>query len=189
MRILPASLGRSFNGLWFGTGAANLGDGMALFALPLLALAVGASPGGVAAVTTALTLAWPLFGLHAGWIADRVDRRALLTGVNLARAALLARPDRRPPRGSPLTPADHRRGRPARRRGNPRRHGADLDHPASRAPPPRAVVPTPASKPPSTSRTSSPARPSPASWPRPPSPWPPAPAPSSTSWRSRASSS
>ncbi|GAA4515527.1 MULTISPECIES: MFS transporter [Nonomuraea] len=90
MRILPASLGRSFNGLWFGTGAANLGDGMALFALPLLALAVGASPGGVAAVTTALTLAWPLFGLHAGWIVDRVDRRALLTGVNLARAALLA---------------------------------------------------------------------------------------------------
>ncbi|WP_336207535.1 MFS transporter [Nonomuraea sp. LPB2021202275-12-8] len=90
MRILPAPLGRSFNGLWFGTGAANLGDGMALFALPLLALAIGASPGGVAAVTTALTLAWPLFGLHAGWIVDRVDRRALLGGVNLVRAAVLA---------------------------------------------------------------------------------------------------
>lgn len=90
MRILPASLGRSFNGLWFGTGAANLGDGMTLFVLPLLALAIGASPGGVAAVTTALTLAWPVFGLHAGWIVDRVDRRTLLTGVNLVRAGLLA---------------------------------------------------------------------------------------------------
>lgn len=89
MGILPGSLGRSFNGLWFGTGAANLGDGVALFTLPLLAIGVGASPGGVAAVTTAITLAWPLFGLHAGWIVDRVDRRALLAGVNLVRAVVL----------------------------------------------------------------------------------------------------
>lgn len=83
------SLGRSFNGLWFATGSANLGDGMALFALPLLALAAGASPGGVAAVTAVLTLAWPVFGLHAGWIVDRVDRRMLMTTANLARAAAL----------------------------------------------------------------------------------------------------
>ncbi|WP_062347111.1 MFS transporter [Herbidospora yilanensis] len=83
-------MGRSFNALWFGTGAANLGDGIALFVLPLLALGVGASPGGVAAVTAALTLAWPVFGLHAGWIVDRVDRRLLLSGVNVARAVVLA---------------------------------------------------------------------------------------------------
>ncbi|GAA3122433.1 MFS transporter [Planomonospora alba] len=90
MRLLPLSLGRSFNALWFGTGAANLGDGMALFALPLLAITADASPGGVAAVTAALTLAWPVFGLHAGWIVDRVDRRTLLSGVNLLRALILA---------------------------------------------------------------------------------------------------
>lgn len=89
MRALPVSLGRSFNGLWFGTGAANLGDGMALFVLPLLAIAVDASAGGVAAVTAALTLAWPVFGLHAGWIVDRVDRRALLTTVNVVRGLVL----------------------------------------------------------------------------------------------------
>ncbi|WP_162605921.1 MFS transporter [Jiangella aurantiaca] len=89
MRVLPVSLGRSFNGLWFGTGAANLGDGMALFVLPLLAIAVDASAGGVAAVTAALTLAWPLFGLHAGWIVDRVDRRTLLSAVNAARGLVL----------------------------------------------------------------------------------------------------
>ncbi|MEU8250437.1 MFS transporter [Nonomuraea sp. NPDC048916] len=88
--MLPLSLGRPFNALWFGTGAANLGDGMALFVLPLLAIAVDASPGGVAAVTAALTLAWPLFGLHAGWIVDRVDRRVVLTSVNLVRALALA---------------------------------------------------------------------------------------------------
>lgn len=90
MRLLPLPLGRSFNALWFGTGAANLGDGMALFVLPLLAIAVDASPGGVAAVTVALTLAWPVFGLHAGWIVDRVDRRTLLSGVNLVRALVLS---------------------------------------------------------------------------------------------------
>lgn len=89
MRARPVSLGRSFNGLWFGTGAANLGDGMALFVLPLLAIAVDASAGGVAAVTAALTLAWPVFGLHAGWIVDRVDRRALLGTVNAVRGLVL----------------------------------------------------------------------------------------------------
>jgi MFS family permease len=82
-------LGRSFNGLWAATGAANLADGVALFALPLLALADGASPGGVAAVTAALTVAWPVFGLHAGWIVDRLGRRSLLVGVNLARSGVL----------------------------------------------------------------------------------------------------
>ncbi|HEY8472140.1 MAG TPA: MFS transporter [Natronosporangium sp.] len=85
-----AGLGRSFHGLWAATGAANLGDGMALFALPLLALATGASAGGVAAVTVALTLAWPVAGLPAGWFVDRVDRRRLLAGANLTRAAVLA---------------------------------------------------------------------------------------------------
>lgn len=90
MRGLPVSLGRSFNGLWFGTGAANLGDGMVLFVLPLLAIAVDATAGGVAAVTAALTLAWPVFGLHAGWIVDRVDRRTLLATVNVVRGLLLA---------------------------------------------------------------------------------------------------
>lgn len=83
-------LGRPFNALWLSTGAANLGDGMALFALPLLAMAAGASAGGVAAVTMVLTLAWPVFGLHAGWIVDRTPRRALLAGVHATRAGVLA---------------------------------------------------------------------------------------------------
>lgn len=72
-----------------GTAAANLGDGIALFTLPLLALAVGATPGGVAAVTSALTMAWLVFGLHAGWLVDRLPRRALMVTVNLVRAGVL----------------------------------------------------------------------------------------------------
>lgn len=83
------SLGRSFNGLWFATGSANLADGMAVFIFPLMALAVGASPAGVAAVSAVLWLAWPVFGLHAGWIVDRVDRRTLMASANLVRAGTL----------------------------------------------------------------------------------------------------
>jgi MFS family permease len=81
-------MGRSFRGLWFAAGSANLADGVALLVLPLLAVSAGASPGGVAAVTTVATLAWPVFGLHAGWIVDRVSRRALLAAVNAARGGV-----------------------------------------------------------------------------------------------------
>lgn len=83
-------LGRSFRGLWAGTAAANLADGMVLLLLPLLALASGAGPGGVAAVTAVLTLAWPVFGLHAGWIVDRFDRKRLLMSANTVRSSILA---------------------------------------------------------------------------------------------------
>jgi len=63
---------------------------MVLFLLPVLALQTGAGAGGVAAVTAALTAAWPVFGLHAGWLVDRVPRAALFVSVNLARALTLA---------------------------------------------------------------------------------------------------
>lgn len=82
-------LGRSFNGLWISTGAANLADGIALFTLPLLAIDIAVSDGGVAVVTAFLFLAWPAFGLHAGWLVDRLDRRRLLASVNVARAGVL----------------------------------------------------------------------------------------------------
>ena len=83
------SLGRSFNGLWFATGAANLGDGVVVFVLPLLALASGASDGQVALVTTLATIAWPLFGIHGGWIVDRSRFRSVLFWVNLVRGLAL----------------------------------------------------------------------------------------------------
>lgn len=86
---MASSLGRPFHLLWLATGAANLADGMIRFLFPVLALAVGAPPSGVAAVTAAITLAWPLFGLHAGWLVDRADRRVLLTSVNFVRALVL----------------------------------------------------------------------------------------------------
>jgi len=82
-------LGRDFGALWGATAAANLGDAMYLIALPLLALHLHASPGQVAAVTVLYTLAWPVFGLPAGVLADRVDRRRLVVIVNGCRVAAL----------------------------------------------------------------------------------------------------
>lgn len=82
-------LGRDFFALWSASATANLGDAMYLLALPLLALHLGGSPGEVAVVTVLFTLAWPLFGLPAGLLADRVDRRRLVVIVNAGRAAVL----------------------------------------------------------------------------------------------------
>ncbi|MCI0689874.1 MAG: MFS transporter [Sporichthyaceae bacterium] len=84
-----ASLGRDFAGLWTATALANLGDGLYLLVLPLIALEVTGSAGLVAGVTVMLTLAWPLFGLQAGMLVDRADRRRLIIAVNLVRALTL----------------------------------------------------------------------------------------------------
>jgi MFS family permease len=72
------------------TGLANLGDALYLLALPLIAWRVSGSAGQVAGVTVVLTLAWPLFGLYAGTLVDRADRRRMIMSVNLLRGAALA---------------------------------------------------------------------------------------------------
>ena len=79
-----------FLALWASTGIANLADGITLFLLPVAALGIGASPAGVAAVTVVATLAWPVLGLPAGWVADRIDRGRLLVVANILRALVLA---------------------------------------------------------------------------------------------------
>lgn len=81
---------RAFRALWFGTGAANLGDGITLVGLPLIAVTAGLPPSSVAAVTVVGTLAWPVLGLPAGWVVDRFDRRTILVCANAARALVLA---------------------------------------------------------------------------------------------------
>ncbi|GIH10860.1 MFS transporter [Rhizocola hellebori] len=86
----PKALGRDFTGLWTATGLANLGDGLYLLVLPLIALQLTTSAGLIAGVTVMLTLAWPVFGFQAGLLVDRVDRRRMVAGVNLVRAVALA---------------------------------------------------------------------------------------------------
>lgn len=68
----------------------NLADGMFQITLPLIALSITRDPRAFAAVTVVGRLPWLLFALHAGALADRLDRRRTMLLVDLARAALIA---------------------------------------------------------------------------------------------------
>ena len=84
----PASgLGRDFWWLWTASATSNLGDGIRLTALPLLAAAITTNPTAVAGVMAATYLPWLLFGAVGGAIADRSDRRRLIIAVQVSRAA------------------------------------------------------------------------------------------------------
>lgn len=89
MKSEAPTLGRRFAALWTATGLANLADGLYQFTLPVFAVGLTDSAGLVAGVTVMLTLAWPVFGLHAGAIVDHFDRRRLMVHVNLIRAGVL----------------------------------------------------------------------------------------------------
>lgn len=81
--------GRQFSQLWLATGAANLGDGIARLALPLLVVGQGGSATAVAAVALAGRLPWLAGSLPAGLLVDRLDRRRVAVGANLFRVLLL----------------------------------------------------------------------------------------------------
>jgi MFS family permease len=88
--IVPARLGRSFRWLLASSILTNVGDGIALAAGPLLVAAQTRDPFIVSTAVLAQQLPNLLFGIPAGAIADRIDRRRIIAGVNLARAAVLA---------------------------------------------------------------------------------------------------
>src|SRR3712207_401165 len=68
----------------------NLGDGIALAAGPLLVASLTRDPLLVSLAATVQWLPPLLFGLVAGVLTDRLDRRLIVVGVDLARAAVLA---------------------------------------------------------------------------------------------------
>lgn len=84
------SLGRGFGRLWTGNALANLADGVAFVAIPLLAAALTSDPvlvAGLAAIHAAIRL---LVVLPVGVYVDRLDRRTILWATNAGRGALLA---------------------------------------------------------------------------------------------------
>jgi predicted MFS family arabinose efflux permease len=87
--IAPARLGRSFRWLFASTVVTNVGDGVALAAGPLLIASLTRDPLLVSMAALAQTLPPLLFGVPAGAVADRRDRRRIVAGVNLVRAAVL----------------------------------------------------------------------------------------------------
>ena len=88
--VAPARFGRSFRWLLASSIVTNAGDGVALAAGPLLVASQTRDPLLVSMALLAQTLPALLFGVVAGTLADRVSRRRLVAGVNLARAAVLA---------------------------------------------------------------------------------------------------
>ena len=88
--VLPARMGTSFRWLVGSTWIGNLGDGISLAAGPLLIASQTTDPLLVALAALLQRLPWLLFGLWAGVLADRLDRRKLVAGVDLLRAGVLA---------------------------------------------------------------------------------------------------
>ncbi|WP_256728743.1 MFS transporter [Microbacterium oleivorans] len=87
--VAPRRLGRDFRWLFASSVTSNIGDGIALAASPLLIASMTDSPVLVASGAIMQFLPWLLFGLHAGAIADRVDRRILIMVANGIRALVL----------------------------------------------------------------------------------------------------
>jgi MFS family permease len=87
--VLPARMGTPFRWLVGSAWVGNLGDGIALAAGPLLVASQTSDPLLVALAGLLQRLPWLVFGLYAGVLADRVNRRALVIAVDLMRAAVL----------------------------------------------------------------------------------------------------
>ncbi len=88
-RIAPARLGRPFRWMLASSWLSNLSDGIALAAGPLLVAAQTSDPFLVALAVVLQRLPWLLFGLYAGVVADRLDRRRILLSVQLVRSLVL----------------------------------------------------------------------------------------------------
>jgi MFS family permease len=87
--VAPARLGTSFRWLLASSWVSNLGDGIALAAGPLLVASQTSSPILVALAALLQRLPWLLFGLYAGALADRLDRRIVAIAADLIRVVVL----------------------------------------------------------------------------------------------------
>lgn len=82
-------LGPVYARLWSATALSNLGDGIRAAAFPLLAASLTSSPVMVTGVAVAGQVPGLLFGLLAGVVADRVNRRVLVLAMDIVRTVLL----------------------------------------------------------------------------------------------------
>lgn len=87
--VAPAAWGTDFRRLLASSWLSNIGDGLSLAAGPLLVASLTTDPFLVALAATAQWVPPLLFGLLAGGLADRMDRRRQLVGVNAVRTVLL----------------------------------------------------------------------------------------------------
>lgn len=82
-------LGGDFRRFWAAAASSNLGDGIRLAALPLLALELTDDARLISLVGAATLLPWLVFGPLGGVIVDRHDRRRLMIAGQIGRAVLV----------------------------------------------------------------------------------------------------
>ncbi len=82
-----ARLSGEFWRFWTASALSNLGDGIRLTALPLLALTLTDSALAISAVTALIGLPWLIVGPLGGVIVDRFDRRRLMIGGQIVRGS------------------------------------------------------------------------------------------------------
>jgi MFS family permease len=82
-------LGPDYVKLWFAAAVNNIGDGVRMTALPLLAATFTRNPIAIAGMLFACKLPWLLFSLVSGAVVDRVDRRKLMILVNVLRGVAM----------------------------------------------------------------------------------------------------
>ena len=88
-KVVPARLGNGFRWLLGSSWSTNLGDGVTLAAGPLLVASRTDEPFLVALAATVAWLPPLLFGLWAGVLTDRLDRRRLVVVVDQVRVVVL----------------------------------------------------------------------------------------------------
>ncbi len=87
---MPARMGVPFRWMLASSWTSNIGDGIALAAGPLLVASQTDSAFLVALAAMLQRLPWLLFGLWAGALADRLDRRRVVIVANVLRAIVVA---------------------------------------------------------------------------------------------------
>lgn len=81
-------LGPVFGWLWSASIVSNLADGMGRTAVPLIATTLTHDPLLISGVTAVAFLPWLIFGLPAGILLDRIDRRVAMASANGLRVAM-----------------------------------------------------------------------------------------------------
>jgi len=80
--VADRRVGNAFGRLWAASISSNLADGLGRTAIPLIATTLTRDPLLISAVTAMAFVPWLLFGLPAGLLIDRVDRRVAMASAN-----------------------------------------------------------------------------------------------------------
>lgn len=91
--VQKTGLGKDFSLLWGAAVGSNLADGISRLAIPLAALTLTTDPIAISLFAALAYVPWLFFGVPAGMIVDRIDRRhamAAASGLRVLAAAAVA---------------------------------------------------------------------------------------------------